>query len=209
MKRILICILMLSLLLPVTYIQKADAQKNTIGEASYPNILRVAVRENNISGVPDPRGRINYVMNVNFDQYVKDVLPNEWMPSWGKESLKAGAIAVKMFAWYHHLHPVKVSGYTFDVDNTVNFQVYRENTNQTETDVAFSSVKSLAYVKKDGEIFELNYRAGYPNNPNWQYRNAQKMAQWGSEYWARQGRTYLQILQFYYEGRSLQQIPGK
>ncbi|UOF90450.1 hypothetical protein LSG31_21770 [Fodinisporobacter ferrooxydans] len=209
MKRLFALILILSLLLPVTYMQKAEAQRDPIGKTPYPTTIRIAVRENNISGTPDPRGRIIYVMNVNFEQYIRDVLPNEWMPSWKQESLKAGALAVKMFAWYHHLHPVKISGYTFDVDNTVNFQVYRENTHQPDTDAAFAAVHSLAYVEKNGDIFELNYRAGYQDNPNWQYRNAQKMAQWGSQYWAEHGKTYLQILQFYYEGRQLVRIPGR
>jgi peptidoglycan hydrolase-like amidase len=208
MKRLACLVLIFALLLPVSYIQQAEAQLHHISKTPYPKTLRVAVRENNISGTPDPRGRIIYVMNVNFEQYVRDVLPNEWMPSWHSESLKAGALAVKMFAWYHHLHPIKISGYTFDVDNTVNFQVYRENTHQPDTDAAFASTRNLAYVERNGNIFELNYRAGYENDPNWQYRNAQKMSQWGSQYWAVRGRTYLQILQFYYEGRQLTQIPG-
>jgi peptidoglycan hydrolase-like amidase len=210
MKRVFIFVFLLALLLPVSNTQRAIAQKPyLITETPYPKIIRVAVRENNISGTSDPRGRIIYVMNVNFDQYIRDVLPNEWMPSWRLESLKAGALAVKMSAWYHHLHPVKISGYTFDVDNTVNFQIYRENTHQPITDAAFNSIDRLAFVERNGNIFELNYRAGYQNNPNWQYRNAQKMSQWGSQYWAERGRSYLQILQFYYEGRQLVQIPGR
>lgn len=120
--------------------------------------------------------------------------------------LTGWAMAVKMFAWYHHLHPVTIDGFTFDVDNTTNFQAFRYLSEQPQTDDAYWAVKKFAYVKQDGEIFELNYRAGYPNNPNWQYRNAQKMSQWGSEYWAEQGRSYVQILQFYYMDRRLAQI---
>ena len=134
------------------------------------------------------------------------MLPNEWIPAWNVESLKAGAMAVKMFAWYHHLHPVSVDGFTFDVDNTVNFQSFRYWSRQSETTQAFQAIRSYAYVKPTGEIIELNYRAGIRDNPNWQYRNAQKMAQWGSEYWAERGRTYNQILQFYYLDRSLRRI---
>ncbi len=180
--------------------------ENTIYNTSLPSIVRVAIRENNSSGQPNPRGRHHRVQTVPFEQYCEDVLPNEWMPSWHPESLRAGAMAIKMFAWYHHLHPVSIDGFTFDVDNTVNFQTYRSWSRQTETNQAVESLRGYSYVKPNGEIIELNYRAGYREDPNWQYRNAQKMAQWGSQYWAERGRTYIQILQFYYAERALRRV---
>lgn len=187
---------------------RARAQTFKIGSAGFPSVIRVAIRENNPWGEPDPRGRIIYVQTVNFDQYCRDVLPNEWYPNWPIAALEAGAIAVKMFGWYHRLHPVTVGGFTFDVDNTVNFQTYLEQSEQDATDRAYYVTRRLAYVPPDLEIQELNYRAGYAGSPNWQYRNAGKMAQWGTEYLAEQGRTPLQILQFYYTGRDLVPIPG-
>lgn len=185
--------------------QPAQAAQ-TVDNTQTPSTIRVAIRSENPSGEPDPRGKIIWVQTVPFKQYVEDCLPNEWMPSWDLESLKAGAMAIKMFAWYHHLHPVTIDGFNFDVDNTTNFQSFRYLSRQPETNRAINQIYSYAYVKPNGEIIELNYRAGIRNSPNWQYRNAQKMAQWGSEYWAKEGRTYLQILQFYYMDRSLRQI---
>lgn len=181
------------------------AAVQTIENTAQPSVIRVGIRGLNPSGEPDPRGRIDWVQTVPFEQYCEDVLPNEWIPSWNKQSLQAGAMAVKMFAWYHHLHPVAIDGYTFDVDNTVNFQSFRYLSRQPDTNRAVQAIRKFAYVKPTGEIIELNYRAGNPNDPNWQYRNAQKMAQWGSEYWAEQGRDYVQILQFYYLNRTLRQ----
>lgn len=179
----------------------------TVYNTSPPSVVRVAIRSMNPSGEADPRGRIMWVQTVPFEQYVEDVLPNEWVPGWDTESLKAGAVAIKMFAWYHHLHPVTIDGFTFDVDNTVNFQSFRYMSRQTETNRAVVATRKLAYVRPNGGIVELNYRAGIRNNPNWQYRNAEKMAQWGSQYWAQRGRTYLQILQFYYADRALRSMP--
>jgi peptidoglycan hydrolase-like amidase len=175
----------------------------TIYNTPKPSIIRIAIRQLNVSGEPDPRGPISWVQTVPFDQYCEDVLPNEWVPGWNQESLRAGAMAIKMFAWYHHLHPVTIDGFTFDVDNTVNFQHYRYLSRLPITNQAYQTVMTNAYAMPNGEIIELNYRAGTKDDPNWQYRNAQKMAQWGSQYWALQGRTYLQILQFYYSGRAL------
>jgi len=39
------------------------------------------------------------VETVDFKQYAKNVLPNEWGAQWPYESLRAGAMAVKMYAW--------------------------------------------------------------------------------------------------------------
>ncbi|MBX6353345.1 MAG: SpoIID/LytB domain-containing protein [Thermoflavifilum sp.] len=194
----------LSLTLASGHAAVAQAATPTVFNTPEPSTIRVAIRGLNPWGEPDPRGRVLWVQTVPFEQYCEDVLPNEWVPSWHMEALKAGAIAVKMFAWYHHLHPVTIDGFTFDVDNTVNFQTFRYLSRQPDTNRAIAAVRSYAYTKQGGEIIELNYRAGYRNSPNWQYRNAQKMAQWGSQYWAERGRNWIQILQFYYMDRQLQ-----
>ena len=39
------------------------------------------------------------VQTIDFKDYVKHVLPNEWSSAWPGESLRAGAMAVKMYAW--------------------------------------------------------------------------------------------------------------
>ncbi|WP_047150441.1 SpoIID/LytB domain-containing protein [Aneurinibacillus tyrosinisolvens] len=188
---------------------KAQQRQNEfkVGQTPLPGSLRIAVRESRPGGEPNPRGRILYVMDYPFETYIRNVLPNEWLPSWEPEALKAGALAIKMFAWYHALNPVTIDNQTFAVDNTVNFQVFREGTDLPRTNAAFDETINLAYVEPDNTIIELNYRAGYPNSPNPQYRNAQKMAQHGSQYLAEtQNRNMLQILQYYYENRKLVQF---
>lgn len=39
------------------------------------------------------------IEHIEFKEYVKGVLPNEWHVDWHEESLKAGAVAIKSFAW--------------------------------------------------------------------------------------------------------------
>ena len=186
----------------------AFAEHMTIYNTVYPDQIRVAIRESRPGGEPNPRGRILYVKAVQFDEYVINSLPNEWMPSWDKEALQAGAMAIKMFAWYKILHPMKLDGWEYDLDNTTNFQVFREGNRFGATDDAHWAIRNLAYTMPDGTIVELNYRAGYQKNPNWQYRNANMMAQWGSQYWAEQGYNMLRIMQWFYQGRELHRIPG-
>lgn len=180
----------------------------TLAEVAYPQAIRVAIRESRPGGEPSPRGRIIWVKTTGFDEYQRNVLPNEWLPSWHPESLKAGAVAVKMFAWYHTLNPTVTDGFSYDVDNTTNFQAYREGRRTAPTDAAIAQTRRMAFVERTGEMAPTYYRAGYARQPNWQYRNRNKMAQWGSHYWAERGQNYVQILQWYYQGKVLTPIPG-
>ncbi len=205
MKRILSLVLLFTLAMSPT---SALAENQTIYNTPYPTAIRVAIREARPNGEPNPRGRIIYVKTVPFENYVYDSLPNEWIPSWQQEALQAGAMAVKMFAWYHVLHPTILDGWEFDLDNTTNFQTYREGNRFATANEAYQRTRNVAYTAPDGTIVELNYRAGYEGGPNWEYRNANMMSQWGTQYWADQGYNMLRILQWYYQGRSLMSLPG-
>lgn len=208
MKRWLgLCLALMLLLIPGG--AWAQPPKKTIYNTPYPSVIRVAIRESPPNGEPNPRGRILYVKQVPFDEYIMDSLPHEWGPDWESSSLDAGAIAIRMFAWYKTLNPTTLDGWTFDVDNTTNFQVYLPGNRYTTANQAVQRTRNAAYTMPDGEIIELNYRAGYRNQPNWQYRNANMMAQWGSKYWAEREYTPIQILQWYYEGRVFRQIPNR
>ncbi|MGE5672615.1 MAG: SpoIID/LytB domain-containing protein [Mycobacterium leprae] len=208
MKRVLAVVLFLLLLAGSTTTALAQQPLRTIYNTPYPSSIRVAIREARPGGEPSPRGRIIYVKTIPFDLYIQNSLPNEWGPSWQQEALQAGAMAVKMFAWYHIMNPTKLDGWEFDVDNTTNFQAYQEGNRFSDTDQAHARIRNLAYVPPNGEIKELYYRSGYEKQPNWQYRNANMMSQWGSQYWAQRGKSMLEILQWYYKGMSLQRIPG-
>lgn len=205
MKRILALALTLSILATPA---AALAQGRTIYNSPFPKTIRVAVRESRPGGEPNPRGRILYVKTVPFDEYVMSVLPGEWLPAWHDSSLKAGAVAVKMYAWYRVLNPTRLDGWEFHVDNTTNFLTYREGIRFSRTDQAYLSTRELAFTAPDGTIVDLGFRAGHQESPNWPYRNANLMAQWGSQYWAGQGRNVEEILQWYYPGRSLLRIPN-
>lgn len=182
--------------------QTAPGLTHTLYNTPLPQVIRVAIRAGN-----NPRGPILWVQTVGFQQYCEDVLPNEWIPSWDPAALQAGAMAIKMFAWYHVLHPVSIGGFQFDVDNTVNFQQYKPLSAMPQTTQAVQSVWPYAYVFANGGIVPLDYRAGTSNSPNWPFIASQKMSQWGSQYWAAQGYSYQQILNLYYTNRVLLAAP--
>ena len=182
--------------------QARAALQHTLYNTPLPTTIHIAIRAAN-----NPRGQIQWVQTVGFEQYCRDVLPNEWYPSWNAQSLLAGAIAVKMFGWYHRLHPVTIGGYTFDVDNTTNFQQYRYMSGRPPTDQAVTGSWHTAYTYADGSLAPLDYRAGAPNSANWPMEHSEHMAEWGSQYWALTGRGYSKILAFYFTARTFLPIP--
>lgn len=48
---------------------------------------------------------VGTVQEVDFRQYVATTMAVEWPESYPLETLKAGAVATKQFAWYHVIHP--------------------------------------------------------------------------------------------------------
>lgn len=182
--------------------KEAQAQTQTIYNTAMPSVIRVAIRPNN-----DPWAPILWVQTVGFQEYCTDVLPNEWMPSWSPEALQAGAIAVKMFAWYCTLHPTTESGWTYDVDNTTNFQEYKYMSGTPFTNQEIRQTWNLAFVPPDGEIIQLEYRAGWLDTANWSFVGTNIMSQWGSQYLGATAKlTYPQILNRYYPNYVLRGI---
>ncbi len=67
---------------------------------SYPNLIKVRLN----------RTGNDSVVQVNFTDYMKNVLPNEWIPSWNSEALKVGAFCVKMVGLYRAIKPMDSAG---------------------------------------------------------------------------------------------------
>lgn len=149
---------------------------------SYPTSIRVQMS----SGV---------IETVNFDDYMKNVLPNEWMGSWKSESLKAGALCVKMVGWYCKISPVD-SSKGFDLSTVV--QKYVPNTAQATTNSAIDSLYEYGMANSSGYLFFPEYAAGVSGQAG--TKGGGQLKQWGSQYLAKQGYNYEQILNYYYSG---------
>jgi peptidoglycan hydrolase-like amidase len=106
------------------------------------------------------------VIEVNFKEYTKNVLPNEWSPpdNFNMEALKAGAMAVKTFGWHKVVNPkyrgrTGSDGRTFHVRDTTCDQVYLPNSAVARSNSAVDETW-LWIMTRDGKIFESQYLAG-------------------------------------------------
>ena len=136
---------------------------------------------------------------VPFKEYVKYVLPSEWIPTWKMESLKAGAMAVKSYAWFWVARGGKQTALGADVKDNTEDQVYDPNISYSTTDAAVDATFDYAMTRY-GDLFQAQYCAGsYDGDPVGECPWAGPyMTQWGSAYHADQGMTWAWILQFFY-----------
>lgn len=133
---------------------------------------------------------------VDFKYYVKHVLSNEWLSGWPRESLRAGAMAVKSYGWYQVNRGGKWPDLGADVMDSTCDQVYNPAVSYASTDAAVDATWG-SRVTRNGAIHVCYYWAGTRNDGS-DPRN-DRMSQWGSEYWARRGRTWRWILPYYYD----------
>ncbi len=141
------------------------------------------------------------VETVDFRVYVKNVLSREWIGSWTAESLRSGAVAVKMYAWYHVLHwrnLTNASGQCFDVYDDTRDQVY--NPAQPTWAGAAAAVDATWSTRalKNGAIYPTYYNGGAANEPCGANANGWRMYQWGTQACGLAGKTAAQILLIYY-----------
>lgn len=134
------------------------------------------------------------VQVVDFEAYVKHVLPSEWNPSARAypEVLRAGAMAVKMYAWYW----IQRGGKWKDADvwDSVCDQVYNPNLSFEVTDRAVEDTWNWV-LTRDNQLFPTYHlqTCGPPGC----------MGQVESEQKARSGLRWDDILAFYYPGSLL------
>lgn len=138
---------------------------------------------------------------VDFKEYVKHVLPNEWYPSWPAESLRAGAMAAKSFAWYYVSRGGKWPGLGADMMDNMCDQKYDPAVSYASTDKAVDDTWNYR-ITRDDAIHVCYYRAGSYDES----KRADIMSQWGSKYWADKGYGWRWILGYYYENTEISPI---
>ncbi|GAB4527271.1 MAG: hypothetical protein OHK0046_44920 [Anaerolineae bacterium] len=139
---------------------------------------------------------VQRIEEMPFSDYVKNVLPNEWVNTWPIESLRAGAVAVKMFAWWRiNLGGVRPGG-AHVVDNTCD-QVYVGGSARATTNAAVDDTWN-DIMRANGRVVEIHY-LNTDENCALYFPNVRCMGQWGSKARADEGMTWQDILHYYYD----------
>jgi hypothetical protein len=143
------------------------------------------------------RVSLGRVDRVAFKTYVKNVLPNEWVPSWPAESLKSGAMAVKSFAWHWALTSTRKTpnGDCYDVTDTTSSQVYKPGSATTATSAAVDATWGTR-MTRSGKILQAQYCSTTTACGHWV--TGDWMSQYGSRDKADDGQNHLTILKAYY-----------
>lgn len=187
----------------------------TLGPANVtPDIGTLATHTTPPSTIRVHRVSLGRVDIVDFKTYVKGVLPNEWIPSWHSESLKAGALPVKIYGWYWTIY-AKYPSSGYDVKDTTSDQVYNPNVSYASTNAAVDATWSYK-ITRNGQIFQAHYCAGSYNGSRTTGQCSQNhgwtvgtyMSQWGSKYLADNGRTWQSMMTFYYDNVVVGTIGG-
>jgi hypothetical protein len=127
-----------------------------IGTTMPPATIRVARTGVKLCDDWVAQGRpVLYVEQVDFKEYVKNVLPNEWIARWHPEALRAGAMAAKHFAWYKILTQVRAPYGADVVDNTCD-QYYVPNSQYASTNAAVDDTWNYV-MHRGGELFNIHY----------------------------------------------------
>lgn len=153
---------------------------------SYPTSIKVKL---------DQTGN-NAIVTVSMTSYMKNVLPNEWIPSWNTEALKAGAYCVKMVGIYRAISPMSSAG---GYNLTQSTQMYKPNSSYASTSKAIDSINNSGMADSSGKLFFPWYAAGTSGSRGTkgsgilQQRGTQKLA-------STDGYSCRHILNYYYSG---------
>ena len=83
------------------------------------------------------------------------VVPYEWIASWSDESIRAGAIAARSYAWGWILRGGKYN--CADLDDTTRSQVYRDDRNE-RVSALVDSTRGIG-IMRNGAIVTTEYSA--------------------------------------------------
>ena len=136
------------------------------------------------------------VIEVPFKDYVKGVLANEWGANWTEvESFRAGAIAVKMYAWDAVRTGGKWGGYDYGIVYDCNWDmVYNPDITREITNKAVDYTWDTFITDVNNEPMRVHFLAWHSACINWLGADANCVGQWNSKKDAENGMTYEEIL---------------
>ncbi|MET9701356.1 SpoIID/LytB domain-containing protein, partial [Streptomyces sp. NPDC006529] len=174
-----------------------------------PSTIRVLQYAQHTSAGGPVAGTETGVITVPFQSYIKDVLPGEWSASWQSDSLRAGAMAAKTYAWYwvNNWRGGTYGGSCYNVDDSINYQRYIPGRATASTNAAVEATWN-SVMTKSGSIFQASYQATLTGSSSESCgsglsRYPNTLSQWGSQNCALAGQTWQPILSTYYPGISI------
>jgi hypothetical protein len=157
------------------------------------------------------------VQTVDFETYVEVVMPAEWPPAWSMEALRAGAVAIKQYAWYYTMHwrGGTGTGGCYDVIDNSNDQGYKPET-YTPAASHIQAVESTwsESITRTGSFILTGYRPGtnVACGADAHTQGGSYLMQRSALNCALAGQTAEEILQIYYgPGLTIQgadELPG-
>jgi hypothetical protein len=152
------------------------------------------------------------VETVDFRAYTKNVLSREWIGSWTTESLRSGAVAVKMYAWYQVLHwrgLTNASGQCFDVYDDTRDQVYNPAQPTWASAAAAVDATWSTRALRNGAVHPTYYNGGAAGEACGANANGWRLYQWGTQACGLAGLSAAQILlTYYYPGWTVTNAPA-
>src|SRR5664280_1914213 len=102
------------------------------------------------------------VETVDFKTYVKVVMPAEWPSTWSQEVFRAGAVAIKQYAWYYAMHyrGGTGTGGCYDVRDDSNDQIYSPARTQYASHIPAVESTWSESITKSGSFVFTGYRPG-------------------------------------------------
>ncbi len=100
---------------------------------------------------------------VPFKTYVEKVIASEWGPRTAVAALRAGAIAIKQYAWYFAMHwrgKSDPKGNCYDVSDSSGDQVYRASRAPSKEQRAAVDATWSVSLRKGNSFFMTGYRPG-------------------------------------------------
>ena len=167
------------------------------------------------STTPPPTIRVyrvtkGVVQTVDFETYVKVVMPAEWPSTYPFQTLRAGAVAVKEYAWYYTMHyrgGTGADGNCYDVRDDSNDQIYTpERNTPTSSHIAAVETTWPEVLLRSGSVVLTGYRPG-SDVACGSDADGSHLMQHSARHCGLDGKLGEQILPIYYANTTLQGGP--
>ncbi len=153
-------------------------------------------------------GRVDVIP---FEDYVKGVLPHEWLMSWDDRSLEMGALCIRSFAWAW----IRAGGKydCADLDDTTASQVYKDDRN-ARASAAVDRTRGVV-IARNGSVVMAEYSAENSSPTKFGvdephcdgkelFGHGRGACQWGTQRWAtKEGKDFHWMVPHYYPGAAV------